>query len=210
MAVNAGDRVRAAAVRLFAEKGFHGVGIRELAQSAELSSASLYHYMGTKEALLVQIMDDCLARLTSAAERAITDLHDPARTLVRLVTLHVLAHALQARETTVVDNEIRSLSPERRRPVIAQRDAYEGLWASTIAQGAEAGVFRPDDPAVARRALLEMCSGVARWYSPNGPLSLDALAERYARLALRALGAPDVVLPSDLEHCRTIVAEVWG
>ena len=41
-------------VALFAAKGFHGTGIRELADAAGLSSATLYHYMGTKEDLLVE------------------------------------------------------------------------------------------------------------------------------------------------------------
>lgn len=204
------ERLRAAAVRLFAEKGFHGVGIRELAQVSGLSSASLYHYMGTKEALLAEIMTQCLTRLNSAAERAVDGVGDPARAVVRLVALHVLAHSVRAAETTVVDNEIRALSDQPRKAVVAQRDAYERLWADAIEHGTEQGLFHPGDAAVTRRALLEMCSGVARWYSPEGPLTLHALAERYAGLSLRALGAPDDVAPLDLEHCHTIVSEVWG
>jgi hypothetical protein len=43
--------------------------------------------------------------------------------------------------------------------------------------------------AVVRRALLEMCSGVARWWSPTGDLDLDALADEYATMALRLVGA---------------------
>ncbi|MGH3449419.1 MAG: TetR/AcrR family transcriptional regulator [Haloechinothrix sp.] len=209
MAVNTtGTRVRAVAVALFADKGFHGVGIRELAQAAELSSASLYHYMGTKEALLADIMRDCLQRLLSAARLATADVDDPVETLGRLVALHVLAHAVQAEETAVVDNEVRSLSATTRRSVVALRDDYEQLWALAIADGCRAGTFHSADQGVSRRALLEMCSGVARWYSPKGPLPLDALAEQYAALALRALGAAPA--RPDLAHCAAIVTDTWG
>ena len=38
-------RVREAAVRVFAQKGFSAVGVRELAQDAGLTSSALYHYM---------------------------------------------------------------------------------------------------------------------------------------------------------------------
>lgn len=211
MAVNATHaRVRKAAVRLFATKGFHGTGIRELAQAAKLSSASLYHYMGTKEELLAEIMWDCLERLLSAAMLATTDVTDPQEKLGRLVALHVIAHAVQAKETAVVDNELRSLQPKIRRRVIAQRDAYERLWAETIEEGHAQGVFTADPDGVTRRALLEMCSGVARWYSPRGKLPLTALAERYAALALRALGAGDKPPTPDMERCRTIVRYTWG
>ena len=50
-----GERVRQAALELFAERGFHGTGIRQLAERAGVSSASLYHYLGTKEDLLVAL-----------------------------------------------------------------------------------------------------------------------------------------------------------
>ena len=51
LALTTQQRVRRAAVKLFAGKGFHGTGIRDLAQEAKISSASLYHYIGTKEDL---------------------------------------------------------------------------------------------------------------------------------------------------------------
>lgn len=211
MAVNPTHaRVRKAAVRLFATKGYHGVGIRELAEAAKLSSASLYHYMGTKEELLADIMWDCLERLLSAAMLATTDVQDPQEKLGRLAALHVIAHAVQAKETAVVDNEIRSLSPKVRRRVVQQRDHYERLWADALTQGHDDGVFVADADGVTRRALLEMCSGVARWYSPRGAVPLLELGSRYSTLVLRAVGAGENPPVPDLERCRTIVRYTWG
>ena len=58
-------------------------------------------------------------------------------------------------------------------------------------EGAGAGRFQVTSVAVVRRALLEMCSGVARWWTPAGELDLDELAGEYAALALRLVGAPE-------------------
>ncbi|MEV6879623.1 TetR/AcrR family transcriptional regulator [Amycolatopsis sp. NPDC051128] len=204
------ERVRAAAVKLFATKGFHGTGIRDLAQEAELSSASLYHYMGTKEDLLAEIMRTALNRLLHAAREATAASPGPVHRLRTLVALHVLAHAVGPAETRVVDNEVDVLSPAAREPVVALRDAYERLWAAAIDDGVAAGVFHTEHPAVTRLALLEMCSGVARWYSPRGPLALDQLAEHYAELASRALGCASPPGVHDLGRCREIVAKEWG
>ncbi|MDI5975218.1 TetR/AcrR family transcriptional regulator [Amycolatopsis magusensis] len=205
-----GDRVRGAAVRLFAEKGFHGTGIRDLAQAAGLSSASLYHYMGTKEELLAVIMRECLERLLDGAAKATEGVADPRERLGRLVALHVMSHALQPDETRVVDNELRALSPAAQEPVVRLRDAYERLWASAIADGIAGGVFTADEPSITRLALLEMCNGVSRWYSPRGPLTLEALAAEYARLALRALESTGNGPDPDLRYCRAVVADVWN
>lgn len=209
MAVASGERVRQAAVKLFAAKGFHGTGIRELAQEARLSSASLYHHMGTKEELLAEIMRDCLGRLLAAAGQAIEGVADPRERMGRLVALHVLTHARQPDETKVVDDEVHALSPRLRGPVVELRDAYERLWADAVDAGLRQGVFHTRRPAVTRKALLAMCNGVARWYAPRGPLSLDDLAEHYALLALRALGGERPGTGPDLAVCRAVLAATW-
>jgi len=183
-----GERVQAAALRLFAERGYHGTGIRQLAEAAGLSSASLYHYIGTKEELLVEIMRSSLTQLLEAAEEAM-GVADPGDRLVALVELHVRAHATAPEQTRVVDDEVNALSAGARAEIVALRDRYEDLWQSTLEDGVRRGDFRIGSVAVVRRALLEMCSGVARWWTPDGDLDLGELAQEYAGLARRVVGA---------------------
>jgi AcrR family transcriptional regulator len=203
-------RVRAAAVALFAVKGFHGTGIRELADAAGLSSATLYHYIGTKEDLLVDIMQTSLDRLLTAAGQVLTESPSPVAAMSGLVQTHVVAHALRQAETVVVDTELRALSPERRRPIVALRDEYEDLWESVIEKGQASGTFQVPDPSVARLALLQMCSGVANWYASGGRHTLAEIAEMHARLCLAMLGAgPEPGLPAAGHYIR-LVAGVWG
>lgn len=184
------ERVHAAALALFAERGYHGTGIRQLAERAGLSSASLYHYMGTKEELLVALMRSSLDHLVREGERITGEVADPRERLLALVALHVRTHAASPDQTRVVDDEVRALSPEARAEVVALRDRYESLWQQTLEAGAAAGAFAPERLAVVRRALLEMCSGVARWWTPAGELDLDALAEQYGAMALRLVVHP--------------------
>jgi len=206
-----GTRVRDAAVELFAERGFHGTGIRDLAERAGLSSATLYHYMGTKEDLLVSIMTESLERLLKAGERFTGA--EPLDRITGLVELHVLTHATHRLETRVVDDEMRALSPDRRGAVVALRDRYESLWQDAIDAGCAGGVFHVRAPKVARLALLEMCGGIARWYAPDGPIALEDLALRYAEMALGVLGAagPPPVFKVDLvRRVSAIVDEIWA
>ncbi|TWP50931.1 TetR/AcrR family transcriptional regulator [Lentzea tibetensis] len=201
------QRVRRAAIELFAERGFHGTGIRDLAERAGLSSATLYHYMGTKEDLLVSIMRESLTRLVTAGERLPGA--SPQERVAGLVQLHVLTHAVQQEETRVVDDEMRSLTPARRAEVVALRDRYEALWQSAIDDGCSVGAFTVSAPRVARLALLEMCSGVARWYAPDGPIPLPELAVRYTEMALGLLGGAEVP-PADVAGIRVLVDTVWA
>ena len=46
-----------------------------------------------------------------------------------------------------------------------------------------------DRGAVARLALIEMCTSVAHWYKPQGELSIPELCERFADMGLALVDA---------------------
>ncbi len=197
-------RIRSAAIELFATKGFAATGIRELADRAGLSTASLYHYMGTKDDLLVELMMDVNRHLLDLAHEALARTDDPVEGLATLVYLHTFAHAIYRREAAVVDLEIRALSHDRRGGVVTVRDGYEQLWNDILDQGAKSGVFTFSDPALTRLAMIQMCTGVAHWYVPGRPGGEARVCASFVELALGMVhatrdGAParatDVRLP---------------
>ena len=183
------QHIRDAAVRLFAEKGFAATGIRELANAVGITTASLYHYVGTKEDLLVRIMREGTGRLLDRGRAIVEAGGPPEEQLGRLVRLHVVVHALHQRSSTVVDNEIRALSPDRRDEIVAQRDAYEDVWRTVLERGVAEGVFRAGDPGLTRLNLIDLCTGPVRWYRADGPLSLEELGDRMVDRAFALVGA---------------------
>ena len=193
--VPTGERVEQAALRLFATRGFEGTGIRSIADEAGITLGSLYHYIGTKEDLLDRLMQRSMRGLLDPGREIVQGTEDPRERIVRLVELHVHRHAEDNLLSIVGDAEIRSLTPARRRKAVALRDAYEALWEETISEGSRQGDFRVVDVKLATFALLEMCSGVAYWYSPKGRLSLDAISTAFVAMALNLLGVEPGVRP---------------
>ncbi|MFF4771317.1 TetR/AcrR family transcriptional regulator [Microtetraspora fusca] len=214
--VTTGERVERAALELFAEKGFAATGIREIAERAGVSSGALYHYMGTKEDLLAQVMNRGNARLLHLAEAALAGAAGPAERLARLVAVHVYVHAHAQLDALVIDSELRSLGEEARSRVMELRDRYELLWRNALSEGRAAGAFRFNELGIARLALLEMCTGVARWYSPRGPVDDRTLGETFVDMAFglinacgpddRRLTHADVAIP-DLNGLAADIAE---
>lgn len=202
-------RVRHAGITLFASRGFHGTGIRDLAGEAGMSSASLYHHMSSKETLLAEIMTTALRRLNAAARIVTGHVTDPADRLSRLIALHVLTHAMRPAETRVVDNEVAALTPATRESVVQLRDEYEDLFGDAITDGTESGAFATTEPTLARLALLEMCNGVARWYSPDGSMDLATLAVHHAHIGLRLVDGPRVTGEPDIALCQRVMRRVW-
>lgn len=214
---SAEGRIMTAALRLFSRKGFQAVGIRDLAQEAGISTATLYHYMRTKEDLLLALMSDRLHRITRAAQLATEGLERPETQLVALVRTHVISHARYP--SHVVDDELRSLSRRSLKSVVVLRDGYEGIWGEILERGnRRGGPFRIPDPRFARLALMGMCNGVNRWYSPKGEAPDDVVADHFADLALamvrtsrdgRPLRVRDLGLPP-ADHYAAIVGEVYA
>jgi AcrR family transcriptional regulator len=182
-------RIREAAISLFATRGYAATGIRELAEAAGLQTASLYHYMGTKEELLRSLMLDGNRRMLAAAQLHIEDGAAPEHRLAALVQLHVLGHAHQRAEAILLDVELRSLSSEARAEVVALRDRYEACWRSALEDGVAEGVFTVEDVHVTRLGLISMCTNVAYWYSPVARGDDDKIALAFADVALGAVRA---------------------
>jgi len=178
-----------AAIVAMSEQGYHGTSVRDIADRAGMSSAALYHHFSSKQDLLFRITDrgiDALVRQTEDALRASPD--DPAERLRAIVRVHVLTHAENQQGSFIGNSEIRSLEPANRAVVIAKRDRQKRIFDQVVLDGIGTGVFTTPYPKEATLALVTMCTAVAQWYRPNGPLRPDEIADRYAELGLAMLG----------------------
>lgn len=217
--VSTRERIRAVAVSLFAAKGFHASGIREIAVASGLSPSTLYNYMGGKEELLAEIMIANIESVSAAAEESLASVQGPAARLAALIRTHVLAQIEDPFEAMVSDNELRALGSDSRRRVVKQRDSYEDLWRGVLESGHRAGVFDLAQASITRAVLIEACNGVVRWYSPKGSLPKFAVADQLVELGLRILRATDdsgrqlelrdVAAPSSVEIA-AIVARIFA
>jgi AcrR family transcriptional regulator len=196
-------RIEQAALQLFAAKGFEATGIRDIADRAGISTAALYHYMGGKDELLIEFMLVSMTQLTRVAREALSAADGPAAELATLVRAHVGFHTLDPQRSLVADDELRALSEDFFARVMHLRDGYEHLWADTLERGLRSGAFRFSDGRITRLALLEMCNGVARWYSDQGPMRPGQIADAFTDLALAMVGAgrDERLLRLDDLHC---------
>ncbi|MBF4162744.1 TetR/AcrR family transcriptional regulator [Nocardioides acrostichi] len=192
------DEVQRAAVRLFARRGYAATGIREIGREVGLNPATLYHYVGSKQELLVTIMRTCLDQLLLAGIEAVEFGDDPRVHLARLVRAHVGLSATNPATARVTDQELRALDTGEQEQVLELRDRYEALLADVVRKGARAGVLHARDPVVTRLALLEMCNGVAHWYRPDGRLTVRQVQQRFVELGCRLLGVGDLPRAADL------------
>ncbi len=179
------DDILSSAAVLFASRGYHAVGIRDLAESVGLSTSTLYHYYRTKQDILFEIIHRFLGEFTA---RLVPPLRDkavpPTERLERAVTEHIALTVTRREELLVGNPVLNALSDEQRSRIAALRREYRDAVRDVIAEGVAAGHFQVADPMLTAMAMLDMLDGVRSWYHPDGPLPVDALAARYRPLAL--------------------------
>lgn len=183
-------RIIEAALSLFAHRGYHGTSIRDIAEAAGVNSATLYFHFSSKDAVLEelavaghQVWEDTVMAAVTAAGPA------PVDRLAAFVRAHVRHHIDYAMLAVVANNELHSLAPATGAAVMTIRDRAEDVIHQIIVDGEANGSFTPLDPAATMKAIGSMGLRVANWYPNRVDAGPDELAETYATLALRMVGA---------------------
>src|SRR6266487_7013616 len=186
------ENVRAAAIQLFAEYGYHAATLRNIARMAGIQAASIYYHYANKEALLVEIMETHMQQLNANLERIVREQSDPQKRLYDAIANHVRLHTSYKAEFFIIDTEIRALEGDHRSYILSLRDRYEFLLQELLRDGMERGVFRQSDVKVSSYAVIAMCTEVATWFRPNGRLSVQQVIDLYTQMITQGL----LVLPA--------------
>jgi AcrR family transcriptional regulator len=65
------------AVKVFADRGFHGTSMEDVADAAGVTKPVLYQHFSSKRELYVELLDDVGSRLVDEVTRAVADAHGP-------------------------------------------------------------------------------------------------------------------------------------
>jgi AcrR family transcriptional regulator len=162
---NRGRDVLAAAVELFASRGFDATSIRDIATEARVQPASVYYHYPSKEALLVAIVDRAAAQVAEQIAAAARST-DPWERLEQACVAHLAALLNGEGALRVLATEI----PSRRTgtvhtALVRTRDAYEDVFRELVA----ALPVRPGvDRSYLRLTLLGAINWTLIWYRPGG------------------------------------------
>lgn len=172
-----------AALDAFAEHGYEGASVRDVATRSGISVGGLYYHYRSKQEMLVDLLQGSVEDVYARACVAIVEAGpDPGARLNILVECLCL-YMTHRREVAVIGAEIRSLNDENRNRFIAIRDAFEALFQEAVREGAASGDFSTREPDQAARAIITMCRGIAFWYRPDGEDSPEQITQTYQRFA---------------------------
>ena len=170
------------AARLFAERGYHGTSMGDIAEALGVQKGSLYSLVGSKQDLLYAAMRDGADAFHAALDNVPDEV--PALERVRLaLRAHLGVVADQLDVATVFTSEWRFLEGERLSEIVAERRRYEERFRELFREGAERGELRADlDVNAAALLVLSAANWAYTWLRPGS--DTDALADRFASIVV--------------------------
>ena len=168
------------AARLFAEKGYHGAALSEIADALGVKAPSLYAHVASKQDLLYAIMREGADAFHHALDEVPEDVP-----VVERIRLALRAHLRVVEEqldlATVFVREWRHLEGERRDEILRERRRYEQRFRDLFREGRELGELRTDlDDGTAALLTLSAANWAYTWLTPGR--DTDELADRFYAL----------------------------
>ena len=175
------DAIRDCAIELFGLQGYTGTSMRDIAKSVGVLPGSLYAHINSKEALLVEIIEDGIDRFLSQAEPHVAADGPPVERLRAMIVAHVEVVADHPERSLVVFHQWRFLGPENIPLAIQRRREYERCFVDVVEQGIADGSLKGDlNPRIAVLTMLGALNWTPEWFSPDGRHSPTEVGELMA------------------------------
>lgn len=178
------------ALHLFAERGYSGTSIRDIATACGLQGPTLYSHYPSKEHVLAELVriahDEHLRRVRAAL---LESQPDPREQIAAYVRAHVRFHTDFPMLAVVGNTELHMLSPALGDPIFQVRKQAEHTLMEIAQRGIDRGVFKVPQGWLAVAAIGGMGLRVAFWFSGEAGIPAETVADCYAEFALRILGA---------------------
>jgi AcrR family transcriptional regulator len=171
-----------------------------LAAACGTSKARLYHYYGSKEAILFELLDRYTRRLVEIADlvhsEALEHRLAPREELDRLIAAFLDEYQTSRYRHAALLNDVRFLAPTQRARVIAQERTVAGRFAELV-QKAYPGKVGRDNAKPLTMMLFGMINWTFTWMKPGGPMSYAEFARLVAQVLADGInGLPQARLPA--------------
>lgn len=182
------QRILAAALALFAEKGFESTSVQDVVVAAGVTKGAMYHYFSSKEDLLYEIYSRVLRMQKERLDKAVAQ-EGSVEERVRAACADVVVTTAENLEsTTIFFRSLHQMSAEKQQEIRGERRRYHETFRGLIVEGQEAGVFRDDMSAdLCVDYFFGSVHHLPMWLKPSGRLTAEEVGRSFADLFVDGL-----------------------
>ncbi len=181
------EKVKQTAQKLFRERGYAAVGMRELAKEVGIQAPSLYNHYKSKDDLLREICFDMAQHFFAAFDKAIATEEKFPRKLKAAIKAHIGVIAANLEASEVFFNEWMFLEQPHLGKFKKQRLEYELKFREIIDKGIKKGDFKKMNSKLIAFAIFSALNATYDLYQSSEKLSQEEIAEDISDLLLKGL-----------------------
>ncbi len=175
------------AARLFKEKGYSAVTMRDIAQSLDIKAASLYNHIKSKQEILVLIVLEIAKEYTTNI-RVIEKSDDSAvAKITNVINLHIDITVENPDALASLNNDWMHLPKPELQEFLDMREEYETIFRRMIRAGIASGEFKNYDSEVIIFSLLSTIRTLYLWYGKKQGFSSNALKANLPKILLQGI-----------------------
>src|SRR5262245_22222533 len=186
------DAILDAATQVFAEKGFFGAQVADVARRAGVAAGTVYLYFKGKDDLLISLFNRTMREAIDEGRQLLTTVSDPVARLQRFAELHLGRLGRDRALAVVFQVELRQSTKFMAEFSTTRLREYLGLIRDTIALGQARGDFRTDvSPTLCAKLLFGALDEMAtNWILTDRGYALESDAARVVNLFVHGVKRP--------------------
>ena len=177
------DEIIKTAAKLFKEKGYSAVTMRDLASAMGMKAASLYNHINSKQEILKVIIISIAEDFTNGMKTIInSDVSNLAK-LKKVVELHVQISSNNTNGIASLNNDWMHLEDQLEH-YLKLRNEYEANFLSIIERGISTQEIKDSNPEVIMFSMLSTLRSLYLWIPKKEALNSNDLANSLSEVLI--------------------------
>lgn len=181
------ETIRQTAEKLFREKGFAGIGMRELAREVGIEAPSIYNHYKSKDDVLREICFDTASAFFKGFDEATAKEDKPIRKLKAAILAHIHVIAQNPEAAEVFFNEWIFLQEPNLGKFKKMRHEYEMRYREILDRGIKKGDFKALNPKLVTFTIFSALNATYELYKMSERPTADEIAEEISTMLLKGL-----------------------
>jgi AcrR family transcriptional regulator len=175
------------AAKLFKEKGYSAVSMRDIAQQMDIKAASLYNHIKSKQEILSSLVLHVAREFTNSTQTITSQDGTALQRLKKLIEVHIDITLHHADAIAALNNDWMHLDGQDLLDFIAMRDQYEENFRSIIKQGIQTQQIKAKEPEVILFSILSTLRTLYLWNEKRGKLEVNVLKKELVAVLISGI-----------------------
>ena len=180
------DEIIKTAAKLFKEKGYSAVTMRDLATAMGMKAASLYNHINSKQEILKIIIISIAEEFTKGIDVIYNSNNSSLDKLSQVIALHVKITTNSTNEMASLNNDWMHLEGQSDY-YLTLRNNYEATFIKIINEGILSSEIKPVNPEIIMFTMLSTLRSLFLWIPKKEDLNVNELANNLSEILIQGI-----------------------